>query len=332
MSGCGKIDHVLSVFAFDASGARVVDDPDQISDLIETPHTVVWVDVVESDSDDLARLAGELSLHHLATEDAIKHGQRPKLEIYPSHAFVVAYASADDPSDLPEIDVFVGPNWIVTVREHNQRGAHFDIAAVRERYERAIDSACTVGFLLYTVLDEIVDTYFDAMDRIEDTLAKLEDDIFADPENQEAPIQKEMLELRRDLLLFRRRVVPMRDVVFAILRREIPWIEEAAVVYFQDVLDHLLRIIDQIDTQRELLGNAVDAHLAIVSNNMNEIMKKMTSWGAILLGGTLIAGIYGMNFDDMPELHWVHGFRLALASMLALTVGLYIYFKRKKWL
>jgi magnesium transporter len=126
--------------------------------------------------------------------------------------------------------------------------------------------------------------------------------------------------------------VPLRDVVLSLLRGEVEWVGPDARVYLQDVFDHLLRIGDEIDNQRELIGNAVDAHLAIVSNQMNEIMKKTTSWGAILLGSALIAGIYGMNFDNMPELGWHYGYHGALAAMATLTVVLYVMFKRKRWL
>jgi magnesium transporter len=134
------------------------------------------------------------------------------------------------------------------------------------------------------------------------------------------------------MITFRRRVVPLRDVVLSLLRREVPWVEEASIVYFEDVFDHLLRVLDQIDTQRELMGNVVDASLALTSNRMNEVMKKMTSWGAILIVATLIAGIYGMNFTNMPELHWRFGYYGALGLMLVTTSCLYFYFRRKNWL
>ena len=132
--------------------------------------------------------------------------------------------------------------------------------------------------------------------------------------------------------MFRRRVVPLRDVVLSILRGEIEQIDQSVLVYFEDVLDHLLRVIDQIDLERELVGNVVDASLALGANRMNQVMKKMTSWGAILIVATLVAGIYGMNFTNMPELHWHYGYYAALGTMLAVTVGLYAYFKRKGWL
>ena len=133
-------------------------------------------------------------------------------------------------------------------------------------------------------------------------------------------------------LKFRRAIVPLREVVAALLRKEVDWIEDHDVVLLQDVYDHVLRAIDLLDSGRELMGNAVDAHLAIISNRMNSVMKKMTSWGAILLGSTLVAGIYGMNFKNMPELHWYFGYAWALGLMVAITLVGRWYFKKKDWL
>ena len=138
--------------------------------------------------------------------------------------------------------------------------------------------------------------------------------------------------MRRALIEMRRHVAPMRDVVLGVLRREIPWVEGETLVYLQDVLDRLLRVIDGVDVQRELLGNVVDAQLGLQANRMNSVMKKMTSWGAILICATLIAGIYGMNFRNMPELGWRFGYAGALGSMLAVTIGLYFWFRHKDWL
>lgn len=326
---------VLTVFAFDANGGRRVEDMSSIPGLIADDGIVVWADLADAGNghDEFEVLVREFGLHPLAVEDALKHGQRPKLEIYPNHAFIVSYACSSDVANLPEVDAFIGDDWIVTVRERAGNGVHFDVEAVRERFERTLGTgSVSSGFLLYVVLDEVVDTYFDGVDLIEERLEAVEDDIFAMSAAEESPIQRDMLDLRRDLLLLRRRIVPMRDVVLAILRREVTFVDEHALLYFQDVLDHLLRTTDQIDTLRELLGNAVDAHLAMVSNNMNAIMKKMTSWGAILLGATLVAGIYGMNFEQMPELRWSFGYPMALLTMLTLTGGLLVYFKRKGWL
>ena len=302
-----------------------------LDDLHGDAACLIWIDSTGPDAGDIEQLSEGLPLHELAVEDVRRHGQRAKLETYPDHAFLVAYARAPD-GDLSEVDFFVGPNWLVTVRERNEHGEIFDIEDLRQRYMRVRSMDRRVGFLLYVVLDALVDGYFDAIETSEDELERVEDILFDQGPPPDGSLQHDLLQLRKSLILFRRRVVPLRDVVLAILRREVEWIEEEAIVYFQDVLDHLLRLIDQIDTQRELMGNVVDASLALGANRMNEVMKKMTSWGAILIVATLIAGIYGMNFKNMPELGWHYGYFAALGSMLVVTIGLYGYFKRKGWL
>ncbi len=325
---------VLRTYSFESGGVRVLEDPSSIPAAVAEPGTVVWVDAVSPSRDELDALEREFRLHPLALEDVTNRNQRPKLNIYPTHAFLVVYANRNGDGVMEEVFLFIGPEWIVTVHHHDGRTDHFDIDSVRRRYQRTVGLTYSVGFLVYVILDEVVDSYFSAVDHIEERLAAIEDEIFdvGDSERDEWPIQQSMLSLRRDLLAFRRRAVPLRDVVLSILRGEVVWVEEATRVYLQDVFDHLLRIADEIDNQRELIGNAVDAHLALVSNQMNEIMKKMTSWGAILLGSTLIAGIYGMNFTDMPELHLRFGYYGALAAMFVLTIALYLTFKRKRWL
>jgi magnesium transporter len=182
------------------------------------------------------------------------------------------------------------------------------------------------------VLDELVAGYFDAVDVAEDRLEVVEDGIFGEQLRDEAEVQQRLFDIRRELLLFRRAVVPLRDVVSALLRDGPVGLDDHARVYLQDVYDHVLRAVDLVDSQRELMGNAVDAHLAIISNRMNQVMKKMTSWGAILLGSTLVAGIYGMNFDHMPELRWAAGYPMALGLMVLITVVGFLYFRRKDWL
>ena len=226
----------------------------------------------------------------------------------------------------------MGPGWVVTVRGHNKNGVEWDVDPARKRFERTSGSSTTAGFLLYTVLDELVDGYFDMTDTAEDELEKMEERIFAEQLADERLVQQELFAIRRRLLLFRRAVAPLREVVSSLLRKEIEWIDQPTIVLLQDVFDHILRAIDLIDGQRELMGNAVDAHLAIISNRMNEVMKLMTSWGEILLGSTLVAGIYGMNFDHMPELHWRYGYFYALGLMALITVGGYRTFKKRNWI
>lgn len=316
---------------FNEDSSWTVEGIEAIVSAVADDSALVWVDLCGPEEEELTAIAAGLHLHELAVEDVRKHGQRAKLDRYLNHAFLVAYARAPD-GDMCEVDFFIGPNWLVSIRERNDHGEVFEIEPVTRRYEtlRRLDRG--VGYLLYCLLDELVDGYFAEAEEAEDALEVIEDTLFEIGPPPDGSLQQSLLDLRRGLITFRRRVVPLRDVVLSLLRREVPWIEEEAIVYLEDVFDHLLRVTDQIDTQRELLGNVVDASLALTSNRMNEVMKKMTSWGAILIVATLIAGIYGMNFADMPELHWRYGYFMALGLMLLSTVGLFTYFRRKKWL
>jgi magnesium transporter len=322
---------MLTARVFGSSAPEMIEGLDAIGAVLADASNLVWIDLEGPSEGELAPLVPVLGLHQLAVEDVDKHGQRAKLDRYPHHAFLVAYARAED-GDLCEVDFFIGPNWLVTVRERNEHGETFAVDEVLDRYERTRDVDRSVGFLLYTLLDALVDGYFQAIENAEDSLETIEEDLFDNGPPDDGSLQQALLDLRRELILFRRRVVPLRDVVLSLLRREVPWIEESSIVYLQDVLDHLLRVIDQIDTQRELMGNVVDASLGLASNRMNEVMKKMTSWGAILIVATIVAGIYGMNFSNMPELHWRYGYYGALGTMVLAMSLMYLYFKRKKWL
>ena len=318
----------ITVRCYNDGEVNEIEDPADISEILHQKDRLIWVDLVDPTAADFARVQEEFELHPLAMEDATKHAQRPKLEQYPSHAFVVAYSW-----QLAEVDLFVGKDWLVSVRERSDDDSVWDIGPVRSRFERTKPDCATVGFLLYTILDELVDGYFTATDDIEDRLEEIEEAIFESGERfDEAEVQQRLFSVRRELVLFRRKVVPLRDVVNSLLRKDVDWIDQAALVHLQDVYDHILRATDLIDSHRELLGNAVDAHLAIISNRMNEVMKKMTSWGAILLGSTLIAGIYGMNFAHMPELGWRLGYPFALGLMVLLTIVGFWYFRKKDWL
>ncbi|MDQ4068512.1 MAG: magnesium/cobalt transporter CorA [Actinomycetota bacterium] len=302
-------------------------EPEDVSEAIKHDDQLVWVDVVAPDEADLAVVQEEFSLHPLAMEDVRERHQRPKLEHYPTHAFLVAYTA-----EQAQVDIFIGPTWLITVREDDTAENVSFIEGARKRFERTRPEHTTVGFLLYVILDELVDGYFTRNDEVEDELEELEERIFGERERDERLVQHELFEVRRHLLLYRRMAVPLRDVLAALLRREVVWVDEYALTHLQDVFDHVLRVIDIIDNHRELMGNAVEAHLAIVSNRMSKVMKRMTSWGAILLGSTLVTGVYGMNFRHMRELEWEWGFWWALSLMAFVTIAGYLWFRAKDWL
>jgi magnesium transporter len=332
----GQDDPVLQATVFTPGGAEDLDDMNDVSDAIERDDVLVWVDVLDPTEEDLACIQAEFNLHDLAIDDIRKSGQRPKLDTYTHHAFVVVYGPNNkDPRDLPEVEIVLGKNWLITVRSRCAAGTAFETDEVRERLLRPHDNLIGPGFFLYVVLDEIVNGYFDTADQIENKLEVLEAGLFEDDPTQQLrdqDIARLLLEVRRDLIALRRKLTPMRDVVFEIIGGEVAWVESSSIVYFQNVLDHLLRVLDQIDAQRDLLGSVVDAHLGLQSNRMNEVMKRMTSWGAILIVATLIAGIYGMNFKHMPELGWSFGYPAALGTMAIITVSMYLWFKKRDWL
>jgi len=312
---------------FDTDGTTHLHEPADMDTIAERSGELVWVDVLDPSEEDFDRLINEFGLHPLAVEDAREHGQRPKLEHYAEHSFVVAYSK-----EMAEVDLFIGPSWLVTIRERNPDGEACHIDAIRHRFQREAPEQTTIGHLVYVVLDELVDGYLDRSDLIEDQVEAIEERIILDQVGPPQEIQTQLLGLRRQLLRFRKVVLPLRDVLVRLQRGEVEAIDELAREQLQDVVDHAYRVVDQLDQERELIGNAVDAHHSLLANRMNEVMKRMTSWGALLLGSTLIAGIYGMNFEHMPELGWKYGYVWALGLMaVATTIG-YNYFKRKDWL
>ena len=264
----------------------------------------MWADLRPPHDGDLGWLREEFNLHPLAIEDASKHGQRPKLEHFNTHAFIVAYAADPRTREMVEVDLFVGENWLITVHERTPAGGMFDMDDCQDRVCRTKPTHPSSSFLFYIVLDAIVDTYFSMVDVLGEEVDALEERIFfdPDPETDEYAVQRDMLESRKRLLGFRRRVAPLREVLLTLLREDLPWMARDARQHLQDVFDHVMRVTEEIDMRRELVRNAVDAHLALASNHMNRIMKAMTSWGAILIVATVIAGVYGMNFTYMPEL------------------------------
>ena len=312
---------------FGSDGTSHLHDPAEMATIVKRGDDLVWVDVLEPEPDDFACLVQEFGLHPLAAEDAQEHGQRPKLEHYANHSFLVAYSR-----EMAEVDLFIGPSWLITVRERNPGGQVCHIDAIRSRFQREAPAKTTIGHLVYVVLDELVDGYLDRTDLIEDEVEAIEERIILDQVGDPQEVQTQLLALRRQLLQFRKVVVPLRDVLVRLHRGEVESIDALAREQLQDVVDHAYRVVDQLDQERELISNAVDAHNALIANRMNEVMKRMTSWGAILIASTLIAGIYGMNFQHMPELGWKYGYAWALGLMAVATVLGYRYFKKKGWL
>jgi magnesium transporter len=294
-----------------------------------TRHTydgTTWIDVVDPTDADLDALDAEYGLGDRTFDEAHRRAARPTMQRLNDHAYVVAFSGK-----LAEIDMYVGENWFVSVRRHDDEGREWDPSVARARIER-LGNKVNSGIILATVTEELVDGYFDSTDALEEQLESIEDRIFGESLQTERSVQADLFAVRRRLLELRRAVIPLREVLSALLRHEVQWVEGEALVIIRDTFDKLLRAVDLVDELRELVGNAVDAHLAVMSNQMNLVMKQLTAWGSIVFGATLIAGIYGMNFAHMPELDWRLGYPFALGLMTAMSFVLYRVFKKRSWL
>ena len=288
-----------------------------------------WIDVVDATDDELAALDRDHGLGDRTFDEVRRRAARPTMQRHTDHAYIVAFSGS-----LAEIDMYVGDDWFISVRRHDEEDREWDPSVALARTER-LGKAVTPGMILATVLEELVDGYFDSTDVLENELEEIEERIFGDSietTRAEQRVQAELFAVRRRLLELRRAVVPLREVLSALLRREVVWVDGEALIVIRDTFDKLLRAVDIVDELRELVGNAVDAHLAVMSNQMNMVMKQLTAWGSIVFGATLIAGIYGMNFQHMPELTWYFGYPMALGMMAALSLALFRVFRRRDWL
>lgn len=306
-----------------------VDDPDQISVHCARQSDIIWVDVSDPTSWDFEELAREFGFHPLSIEDCRHQHQRPKIEEYPGYYFIVLYEAEMMPGcqlELRELGIFLGPNYLVTV--HSQKIRNIEKAQQTWRYWTDLAERKT-GLPAYLLMDAIVDDYMPMLDDFSDLLDELEAQVF---ENFQPDALHDIFRIKKQLIFLRRAVVPLRDIFNTLLRREQPIFSRETMIYFQDVYDHLLRVADSIDALREIVGSTMEAYLSVSGNRTNFVMKRLTSISAILMSVTLIAGIYGMNFNFMPELRWRYGYIGALASMLLVAVALYIYFRKIKWL
>jgi len=302
----------------------------EIDRLLAQPGHLVWLDMTSPGADDLALLAREFDLHPLALEDLEKRGQRAKIDTYPQQHVIVTYevlpSADDDDFGLGEIHLFAGSGYVVSVRWD----ASPAIADVDRRFRLRTDAVgTTVGGLLYSILDAVVDGYFPLLDRLSDRIDELEERIVAG--SQGTGTLRSVLGLKRELLELRRVLAPQRDIANALLRRDLPLVDDAAVPYFQDLYDHLVRVLESLDLYRDLVAAALEANLSVTSNNLNTVMKRLTAFTVVLMIPTLIAGIYGMNFHFMPELSWPLGYLFALGVMGIGITGAAVYFKRNDW-
>ncbi|MEV0383837.1 magnesium transporter CorA family protein [Nonomuraea sp. NPDC050643] len=304
---------------------------EEVSDYVRDPDNTVWFDLCSPSPHELGLIGEELGLHELAVQDVLGDHQRPKVDVYDNHLFITVYGVHfhDETLDPVEINVFVTKNALVTVREND----HFDIGEVVRRWDAAARLATRgVTFLLYGLLDAVVDAQFDLVQDLDGQAEALEEALFEEQLRSGRELQRRMYVLRKNTTRVRKIMMPMRELVGTLLRRDQDIIDDGVMApYYQDVYDHVLRATEWIDSIRDMLANVRETRLAQQGFRLNEIMKRVTSWAAIIAVPTAISGFYGQNVP-YPGSGETWGFWTSSVLVAVTSVGLYVVFKKKDWL
>ncbi|HEY0683295.1 MAG TPA: magnesium/cobalt transporter CorA [Steroidobacter sp.] len=312
------------------NGEKLADiEPHEIHNYIVKPDCFVWVALLEPDSRALELMQAEFDLHPLAVEDA-RHGhQRPKIEEYGDSLFAVLHMIEVVEGELRvgEVDLFVGRNYILSVRSHAERG-FADVRARSENEPQLLKHG--PGYVLYAILDAVVDRYFPVLHEVESELERIEEQIFADV-SPRANIEA-LYALKQKLMICRHAVAPLQEALSNITGARSPVVCSGMQEYFRDVSDHLLRLSQTIESVRETIATAISVNLSMITLRESETMKRLAAYAALIAVPTLIAGIYGMNFDHMPELRWRYGYAAAVGVMAAVDSYLFYRLRKAKWL
>ena len=316
------------------NGAKLADiSVEDISDYISRPGCFVWVALSDASNEELEEMQKEFNLHPLAVEDAHHGHQRPKVEEYGDSLFVVMHLVEPSPegehcTNVGEVDVFVGTNYVLSVRNRSKQG----FLGVRERCEREPDLLRNgAGFVLYALMDAVVDRYFPVIDALEVELEAIEQQIFGQGGVARDKI-KQLYDLKRRSMILKRAVAPLLEAAGKMHGGRVPQICMSSQEYFRDVGDHLGRINGSIDAMRDTIGTAIQVNLSMVTIEESEVTKRLAAWASIFAVCTAFAGIWGMNFEHMPELKFHYGYPVALALIVSTCGYLYYRFRRAGWL
>lgn len=324
----------ISAYAETRTGIHALPVADAL-EVIHRGHTgprpddppLIWIDIAAPGAAEGEFLRDRMGFHPLAVEDTVRGRQRPKIDRYHGYFFLVVYAahinSDRDRMALNELHAFIGHNYVVTVHDHRIG----ELTEVLARWRATPDRFRSAGGLAHAILDLVVDNYFPVLDHFSERVGQLEEGTV----EQIGSGMQQVLSMRRELVLFRRMVGPERELIGSLLRRDIPFLQPELLPYFQDVHDHAIRVAEEIDTLRDLLTGAMEGQISLSGHQLNETMRLMAAWSIILMAMAWIAGVYGMNFDRMPELHWKYGYLWAIGSMVAVGMLLFGYFRRKRW-
>jgi len=303
---------------------------DQIHEYLRRPKTFVWVAVQDPAAPELEQMQQEFGLHPLAVEDAQRGHQRPKIEEYGDALFAVLQMiePTNGQFQVGEVAIFAGANYVLSMRSHAQKGFQ-DVRARCEREPELLRQGS--GYVLYALIDAVVDRYFPILDRLEDELDAIERQIFAPEGSPRANIEA-LYELKQRLMIMKHAVAPLLEGVSALTGGRVPSMCAGMREYFRDISDHLLRLNQTADSIRDTIATAISVNLSMITLQENETMKRLAAYAALVAVPTLIAGIYGMNFQHMPELSWHYGYELTLLVMTALDGYLFYRLRKAKWL
>jgi len=303
---------------------------DQIHEYLRRPKTFVWVAVQDPAAPELEQMQQEFGLHPLAVEDAQRGHQRPKIEEYGDALFAVLQMiePTNGQFQVGEVAIFAGANYVLSMRSHAQKGFQ-DVRARCEREPELLRQGS--GYVLYALIDAVVDRYFPILDRLEDELDAIEQQIFAPEGSPRANIEA-LYELKQRLMIMKHAVAPLLEGVSALTGGRVPSMCAGMREYFRDISDHLQRLNQTTDSIRDTIATAISVNLSMITLQENETMKRLAAYAALVAVPTLIAGIYGMNFQHMPELSWHYGYELTLLVMTALDGYLFYRLRKAKWL
>ena len=331
--GHKKIDQVfITVIEYDEEQfqQREIKQVEECFPLKDKP-TITWINISGIHELDVIEKTGvQFGLHPLTLEDIVNTEQRPKIEDYKDYIFIVLKAlhyDADQGLKIEQISIIIGVNYVITIQENRK-----DVfRPVRERIKNSTGRIRKVGadYLVYALIDAIVDNYFLVLEQLEGKIEFLEEELITNPTKTTLHL---IHQLKREMLFMRKSLWPSREVINILQRGELPFINETTVVHLKDVYDHTIQVVEIIETLRDILSETLDIYLSSISNRINDVMKILTIITTIFIPLSFVAGIYGMNFKYMPELEWRFGYPVVLIFMAVVGIVMLFFFKKKKWI
>ncbi|WP_339624782.1 magnesium/cobalt transporter CorA [uncultured Winogradskyella sp.] len=305
-----------------------------IEDAINYKDTdsVTWINVDGlKHIDEIANIGKQYNLHPLVLEDIVNTSQRPKIDEYDNYLFIVLkmlYYDKDEKIVIEQVSFVLGKNYVITFQE--SEGDVFNTIRERLRLNNGRIRGLKSDYLMYALIDAVVDNYFSIIETLGNKIEDLETELFAG--NARENINIEIQQLKREILKVRRAIFPLREIINRIEKGEHPFIYKRTITYYRDIYDHLIQVSENIDIYREMIWSLMDMYMTTISNKMNEVMKVLTIISTIFIPLTFLAGLYGMNFEYIPELKYENGYFILLGVMFAMFIALLFYFKRRRWL